>query len=110
MPPQTKKKRDLTTIALHRDTKKVLDSLKKGTKDCPEKVIQRLIHGITDVYVELVLVDNELPQTHTVVFQLGTDKESLYYWNGQSIVPITLAQVQKLLKQPKPDLKKGDSR
>ena len=73
-------------------------------RDSYDAVVNRLINGITDVFVDFILVDNELSQTHTIVFQLGENKESLYFFDGQIVKPTTLAETQKLLKQIKPFL------
>lgn len=92
-----------TTIAIDLKVQKELNKLRKG-RETYNDVVQRLIYGVSDVYVEFVLVDNELPQSHTVVFQLGEDTKSLYYWDGQNVQPITVKEAQKLLKQPKPNM------
>ena len=101
-----KRKQKITTVAIHPETRKKLETFKINLKDTPDKIINRLMNGVTDVYVEFVLIDNELPQSHTAVFQLGTDKESLYHWTGQETKPITLAGAQKLLKAPKVEVPK----
>lgn len=93
-----------TTIAIDVDVQKELDSLRKSKTDTYNTILKRLIQGITDVYTEFVLIDNELPQLHTVVFQLGTDPESLYFYDGKTIQPIMLQDTQKLMKQPKPNM------
>lgn len=92
-----------TTIAIDVKIQKELNKLRKG-RETYNDVLRRLIHGISDVFVEFVLVDNELPQSHTIVFQLGEDTKSLYFWDGQNIQPITVDDAQKLLKQPKPNM------
>jgi hypothetical protein len=54
-----------------------------------------------EVYVDIILVDNSLPQLHTVVFQLGEDKESVYLFDGSEMAPTTLEHIEELMKQPK---------
>ena len=96
-------KRVFTTIAVDVETRKTLSKLAdKG--ESVNDAIRRLIQSQVDVYVDFVLVDNELPQLHTVAFQLGEDKHSVYYYDGENIQPTTLAQVQKMAKQPKPNM------
>ena len=90
----------MTTIAISVENAAELNRQKRGF-DSYDDVLSRLFTNQADVYTEFVLIDNELPQLHTCVFQLGEDNKSLYYWNGQAIAPISLADSNKLLKQPK---------
>lgn len=92
-----------TTIAIDVSVQKKLDKLKKG-RDTYNDIVRRLVDHIADVYVEFILIDNELPHTHTVVFQLGEDVESLYHWNGKALKTITIGETQKLLRQSKPNI------
>jgi len=96
------KKEKQTTIAVDREVREALRKLGKGNP--PNQVIRNLLRGITDVYVEFVLIDNELPVSHTAVFQMGEDSKSLYFWNGETLAPITVEEVQARLKQPKPNM------
>jgi len=92
-----------TTIAIDKNVQKILSRLKRGFETYND-VIRRLIESRVDVYVEFVLIDNELPQTHTAVFQMGEDSQSVYFFNGSDIQPITIEKTQELLKQPKPNM------
>uniref|UniRef100_A0A6M3K4B7 Uncharacterized protein n=1 Tax=viral metagenome TaxID=1070528 RepID=A0A6M3K4B7_9ZZZZ len=92
------------TIAFTEETHKRIVDLKMPYDPNYEAVIKRLIDNVGAVYFEPVLVDNELPQTHTIVFQLGEDKTSLYLFDGEKISPITLDVVQMMVKQPKPNI------
>ena len=94
---------ETTTIGVKRDTHKKLMDLKHPHEDF-DNIINRLLNRNVDVYLEFTLIDNELPQTHTAVFQLGEDSKSLYFYNGESVKPINLDEVQKLLKQPQPNM------
>lgn len=79
--------------------KTALHKLKKsGESDCD--VIRRLIQGTYDVFFQFILIDNELPMSHTAVFQLGSDADSLYHWDGKNTHTITVEDVQKLAKKP----------
>jgi hypothetical protein len=69
-----------------------------------DNIVSRLISQTIDVYHEFTLIDNELPQLHTCVFQLGEDSESLYYWDGKTIKPTTLEAVNEIMKKPKPNM------
>jgi hypothetical protein len=95
-----KRKKVLTTIALTLDTKEQLRHKLANSQDSFDSVVNRLLNGITDVYVEFLAIDNELPQTHTVILQLGNDKNSLYFWDGEKITPVTIEDAQKLIKMP----------
>jgi len=78
--------------------KTALHKLKKpGESD--NDVITRLIQGVQDVFFQFILIDNELPMTHTAVFQLGTEPNSLYYWDGKDTKTITIEEVQELTKK-----------
>ena len=86
-------------ISVDLKVKTALHHLKKqGETD--NDVITRLLQGVHDVFFQLILVDNDLPMGHTAVLQLGTDADSLYYWDGQMMKPITVEEVQKLAKKP----------
>lgn len=95
-----KRKKVLTTIALSLPTKAELKERLQGPGDSYEGLVKRLVNGITDVYVEFLAIDNELPQTHTVIMQLGNDVNSLYYWDGEKNIPITIQSAQQLIKKP----------
>ena len=93
----------MTTIAISKENAKKIVEMERGNEDY-DAVITRLLNNQADVNFELIIVDNELPQLHTLVFQLGDDPESQWFFNGAKCVPITLAESNKLLKQPKPNL------
>ena len=86
----------MTTIAI---SQKNADSLRKmihGREDYND-VLTRLIADSVDVWVDVIMVDGQLPQLHTVVFQLGEDKHSLYYYNGERMEPLSLEEANALL-------------
>lgn len=95
--------KEKTTIQVDKEVQRRLASLKQRGENY-NHVLKRLLSQEANVYVELILVDNELPQTHTVVLQLGEDPRNVYYFNGSEIKPITLTEVQQLLKKPKPNI------
>ena len=97
------KKSKTTTIAITIGVHDRLRKLMKGQEDYND-VVSRLLNDSVDVYTELILVDNELPQLHTVVFQLGDNKDSLFYFDGERIQTTTLAETQKMMKQPRPNM------
>ena len=97
--------REGTTIGLLNSTQGELDDLKnKWRLGSYDAVIQRLLRGQTDVYIELLAIDNELPQLHTATFQLGEDTNSIYFWDGQITKTTTLEEANKKLKEPKPNI------
>lgn len=97
-------KKRFTTIAISMKTQEALNKLKQVKEDY-EDVVNRLLQGSVDVYTEFVLIDNELPQLHTAVFQLGEDVDSLFYWDGKPPMrPITLKEANALMKQPKSNM------
>jgi predicted CopG family antitoxin len=102
--PTTQK---LKTIAVSPEVWEILDHMKKP-RESFNKVIKHLLSESTvDVVIDFKLVDNELPLTHTIVFQLGDDPDSLYLFDGSKPgdpQPITTEKVQELLKHPKPNL------
>ena len=100
--PKKKKDSDSTTIAVSRKTTAKLNEMRRGFEDYDD-VLTRLLNSQADVYTEFVLIDNELPQLHTCIFQLGEDANSLFVFNGTSIIATTLTEVNKLMKQPKPN-------
>lgn len=106
----TAQKQKTTTIQVDLEVRDFLHNNKRGREDYND-VLRRLITGRIDVYIEFILVDNELPQTHTVLFQLGENTDSFYFFDGRKpvrpghyAVPVTLEEAQKLLKVPKPNM------
>lgn len=104
----TEEEPSLTTIQVDTETRAYLESKKHG-REGVYKVVRRMIQGISDVYIEFVLVDNELPRTHTAVFQMGENSQSLYFFDGslpagRQCNPIDPEKVQELIKQPKPNI------
>ena len=97
------KPKNMTTIAISKKNAKKIVDMEHGSEDY-DAVVTRLLNNQADVNFELIIVDNELPQLHTLVFQLGDDPESQWFFNGATCVPITLAESNKLLKQPKPNM------
>lgn len=97
------KPKNMTTIAVSKKNAKRIAEMERGFEDY-DAVITRLLNNQADVNFELIMVDTELPQLHTLVFQLGDDPGSLWFFNGAKCVPITLEESNKLLKQPKPNL------
>ena len=91
---------DMTTIAVSKKNNAKIQTLKRGGS--ADDVVSRLLNSQADVYTEFILIDNDLPQLHTCVFQLGDDVASLFLWNGVTIEPVSLDQANKLMKQPKP--------
>ena len=100
---KTKKKLSFTTIAVDHETRAKLESMKQGREDVGD-VVERLAAGQIDVYVEFILVDNELARTHTALFQLGEDVDSLYFFDGGKCNPIKIEDAQKLTKNPNPNI------
>lgn len=99
-----------TTIQIDSDFKSDLDKIRKG-RESYNALLKRIVSGIGDVYINFHLIDNELPITHTVVFQLGENSQSLYFYDGHEDInpqqfanPITAEEVQKLLKEPRPNM------
>jgi len=92
----------LTSISVRRRNRDYLASLCYGREKI-DGALTRLINGQVDVNVEVIMIDNELPQLHTLVFQLGDDKDSLYYWDGKTIEKVSVKEANRLLKQPKPN-------
>ena len=100
MPKKTK----TTTIAVEVKVQKILEGLKRGRDDYNDVIKRLLGESQGEIYAEFILVDNELAQLHTCVFQLGEDKDALFFFDGQFIKPITLEETNKLMKQPKPNI------
>lgn len=94
MPNKSKEKK--TTISVTQSNADALRKLIHGREDY-DNVISRLLQNIADVYVDFIEIDGELPQLHTAVIQLGEDKHSLYYYDGNSIEPTTLIDANMLL-------------
>lgn len=97
-----KSEKEMTTIAITVEHHEQLKKLKKGFESF-DAVLDRLFAHQADVKTEIVLVDNDLPQLHTLVLQLGEDKNSLYYWDGEKFDITTLKETNKMMKQPKPN-------
>jgi hypothetical protein len=87
-----------TTIAINVEIAEALNQLKRG-RDSYSDVLKRFIDNQADVWVDFILIDNELPQLHTVVIQLGEQKESLYYFDGQNIKKYSLEEANALMKK-----------
>jgi predicted CopG family antitoxin len=96
-------KSKVTTIALCKKNYASLEKFKRS-RESFDDVVARLINNQVDVTVEVIMVDNELPQLHTIVFQLGEDTDSLYHWNGKTMLPIKVEQANEIMKQPKPNI------
>jgi hypothetical protein len=103
-------KRKKTTIEVDRELVEFLDQQRRGKGESNNAVLSRLLAGSADVYVGLLLVDNELPITHTVAFQLGEKPDSIYFYDGSKessnlfYSSVTREFVQQLLKQPAPNM------
>lgn len=96
--------REKTTIQIDKELQTRLQTM-MHLGDTYNKLIRDiLLNKQQEIYVEIILVDNELPQSHTVILQIGEDKRNLYHYTGEKINPIELDEVQKLLKQPKPNM------
>lgn len=91
-----------TTIQISRKIHTQLANLKLRWNVGFNDAITRLLNNQTDVFFEMLLIDNELPRTHTAVFQLGEDKDSLYFYDGKDSTPIIIDEVQKKLKEAVP--------
>jgi hypothetical protein len=89
---------EMTTIAISAQNKNLLQKLKRGY-DTFDDVISRMVNDQADIYLEFVLIDNELPHRHSAVFQLGEDKNSLYYFNGEEIHTFTVEEANKIIKE-----------
>lgn len=100
-PKKVYKYPDMTTIALTKEHAAALNKMKRNWDESYDNILDRLFINQVDVWVEFLLIDNELPQLHTAVFQLGDDKTSLYYWDGSEMKPFSLEESNKLMKQPK---------
>lgn len=104
MPEQSTNPRS-TTIAIDVECAKMLNAMKTRSSETYNEVVRRLI-GIGDdeyeIYMEFILVDNEYPRLHTAVFQLGENKDKLFFFNGYQSNPISTGEVAALMKKPKP--------
>jgi hypothetical protein len=96
------KEEEPTTIQISRKVHTQLANLKLRWNTSFNDTITRLLNNQTDVFFSMLLIDNELPQTHTAVFQLGEDKNSLYFFDGKDSAPITIEETQKKLKEAMP--------
>ena len=101
MPRKTKSK--MTTIAISKDSAAKLAGMRRGFEDY-DAVVARLLNNQFDIPVGFISIDNELPQLHTCIIQLGEDPESLYFYTKDGFKQITLQDANVLMKQPKPNL------
>ena len=97
------KAESMTTIAVCMANWQVLNNRKRG-RESFDDVLKRLFRGEVDIEVSVIAVDNELPQLHTLILQLGDDPKSLYHFGGKDFEPITLDEANKKMKSPKPNL------
>lgn len=93
----------MTTIAISRENQKALNAKRRGFEDY-NAIVGRLLDGEGETWAELIMIDNEIPQLHTCVFQLGENALCYYHWDGRSIKQISFEETNKLMKQPKPTL------
>jgi len=109
MPDKKKKKKavaepsNMTTIAISRTNQNILNSMRRGFEDY-NAIVTRLLAGQTEMWTEIIAVDNELPYLHTCILQLGEHAEKLHYWDGQNFREITFEEANKTMKQPKPNM------
>ena len=94
----------LTTIAIDEEVQKAIDAFRKGKYTYNEVLRRHFLQDITEVYLEFKTIDNDLPDLHTAVFQLGENTDSLYFWDGKELEPITIVETNALVKQPKPNM------
>lgn len=94
----------MTTIAISVENQKGLEAMKRGRESFDE-VISRLKDNQFDVFVEFLLIDNELPSLHTAAFQCGTDTDSVFYFDGMHQPrQSTPEEINNLMKQSKPNI------
>lgn len=106
MSPKPKKKKppEMTTIAISVENQEELDGMRHG-RESFDDILSRLINNQFDVFIEFLLIDNELPSLHTAAFQLGTDTDSVFYFDGlHQPRPSSLKEINKFMKEPKPNL------
>jgi hypothetical protein len=100
--PPAKSLVPMTTIAISVENQKELDKMRRG-RESFDDILSRLMSGQFDFYIEFLLIDNELPSLHTAAFQLGTDTDSVFYFDGQhSPRESTPQEINRFMKFPKP--------
>jgi len=101
LPDKVKRKRKNTTLAIYPEIRDILRDLKQPSDRSVNDVIKRLVgesQGV--VKVDVIAIDNELPQLHTMIAQIGEDKDSVFLFDGQNLKPTTLIEINRLIKQP----------
>jgi len=96
-------KKEMTTIAVSKETAKELKDLEKGSDDY-EAVIRKLLAGVTDVYVEFISIDNDFPRLHEAIIKMGVEADNFYFWDGIIFRPVSKWDVGDRWRRPKPNM------
>ena len=85
---------DKTTIWLSKSTVKRLNEVSKKGESYDE-LLERILSGIGDVWVEVLHVDGDSPAKHQVLLKLG---EFTYLWTGSRFVPVDQSKIKTVVE------------
>ena len=88
-----KKFSDHTTIWIRKETLERLSQVSKRGESY-DKLLQRILSGQGEVWVEVLAVDGNSPAKHQVLFKLG---DYHYFWDGKSFAPVDSRKVKAVV-------------
>lgn len=83
-----------TTIAISKSTVERINARSKRGESY-DQVLDRLLSGTGDVWIEVLQVDGDSPAKHKVLFKLG---ECIYLWDGERFVPVDPKKVKAVVE------------
>jgi len=93
------KREGYTTIWISRETKRKLDSLKRG-RETYDEVLNKLLSGEEGVvFVDFISVDGKPAREHTIIFQLGDQPPRYYRYKNGSFEEIKPGMIEIKVKE-----------
>lgn len=83
-----------TTIWISKSTAERINEISKRGENY-DQVLDRLLSGTGDVWIEVLQVDGDSPAKHKVLFKLG---ECIYMWDGERFVPVDPKKVKAVVE------------
>lgn len=85
---------DKTTIWLSKNVVRRLNEISRRGESY-DQILQRILSGVGDVWVEILHVDGDAPSKHQVLLKLG---DFLYLWTGSQFVPVDPSKVKTMVE------------
>lgn len=86
---------DKTTIWISKSIVRRLNEISKRGEKSYDKVLERLLNGRGNVWVEILQVDGDSPANHKVLLKLG---ECIHQWDGERFTLIDPKMVKTVVE------------